>query len=156
MTQDPIQYIRQSYPDCITQSCQEGGCSLRLDGFSRASMAIIHGGRYQEENKFTEKLCDRIVFCGEHGLTLVAVELKGGRDIRLSEAIEQVQNGLRTAKTILGTRPVVEWLPVLLYSGRMHSSETRLLRTKSVEFRGRRTNIIKRDCNTQLTTFMSR
>ena len=145
MIQDPIQYIRRSYPNCITESCRERGCSLQLDGFSRASMAIIHGGKYQEENDFTEKLCDRIVFCREHGLILAAVELKGGGDVRMSDAIQQIQNGLSVAMTILDNRPVAEWLPLLLYSGSMDPSETRLLRTKPVKFRGQQKNIIKRN-----------
>ena len=154
MTQDSIRHIRESYPNCITESCRENRCSLRLDGFSRGSMAIIHGGRYQEENNFTDKLCDRILFCGEHGFIMTAVELKGGGDVHLSEAIDQIQNGLRVAMGILGNRPVAEWLPLLMYSGSMHPNETRLLRTKSVEFRGQRKNIIKRNCNTQLTALI--
>ncbi len=155
MVQDPIEYIRRNYPDCITQSCRENNCSLQLKGVSLGSLAIIHGTGYQKNNNITEKLCDRIVFCRDHGLILAAVELKSGNNIHMSEAIEQIQNGLKVAKDILRDLPIAKWLPLLLYTGHMHAAETRLLRTKTVEFRGERKNVIKRNCNTQLSTVLS-
>ena len=68
----------------------------------------------------------------------------------MSEAIEQIQNGLSVAKTILGTRQVEDWLPILLFSGGMKPYELRLLRTKSVEFGGKKKTVIKKDCDTDL------
>ena len=153
--QNPIGYVRRNHPKCITNSCRENKCSLKLDGVSPKSLAIIHGTKYQKINNFTEKLCDRILFYEEHGFILAAVELKGGRNVRISEAIAQIQNGLRVASDILSNRPVAEWFPLLLYKGRMKPYETRLLRNKSVKFRGERKNIIKRDCDTQLSTILS-
>ena len=153
--QDLIGYVRRNHPKCITHSCRENKCGLKLDGVNPKSLAIIHGTKYQKINNFTEKLCDRIVFCEEHGFILAAVELKGGKNVRMSEAIDQIQNGLIVARDILSNRPVAEWLPLLLYKGRMKPYETRLLRSKSVEFRGERKNIIKRNCDTQLSTILS-
>lgn len=155
MKQNAIQNIRQNHVSCITKSCQENKCRLQLDGVSPTSLAIIHGAKYQKSNSFTEKLCDRIVFCGEHGLIMAAVELKGGKNVNISDAREQIQNGLRIAESILGVHPVTEWFPLLLYNGGMHPDETRLLRAKSVEFRGERKNIDKRNCGTRLSTVLS-
>ena len=153
--QDTIESIRRDYPDCLTQSCRENQCRLQLDGVSPASLAIIHGTNYQKNHDFTKKLCDRIVFCGEHGFVLAAVELKGGRTIRrMSAAISQIQNGLRVAGDILETRPVAQWFPLLLYSGSMKPNEIRLLRTKSVVFRGQRKNVEKRSCDSRFSEIL--
>ena len=140
---------------CITKSAKEKNCGLQLDAASSTSLAIIHGTRYQKAHDFTDKLCDRILFCGQHDFFVAAVELKGGKNVHMSEAIEQIQNGLSVAKDILGSRPVAEWFPLLLYSGSMASYETKLLQTKSVEFRGERKNVIKRDCGIRLSVVLS-
>ena len=152
---DSIESIRRDYPDCMTRSCREKQCRLQLDSVDPASLAIIHGTKYQKNRHFTEKLCDRIVFCGEHGFVLAAVELKSGGTIHLSDAITQIQNGLRIAGDILGNRPVAQWFPLLLYSGSMKPTETRLLRTKSVKFRGEPKNVEKRGCGTRFSAVLS-
>ena len=154
MMQDTIESIRRNHPDCLTRSCRENRCRLQLDGVSPASLAIIHGTKYQKNRHFTEKLCDRIVFCGEHGFVLAAVELKSGGTIHLSDAIMQIQNGLRVAGDILGNCPVAQWFPLLLYSGSMKPSETRLLRTKSVKFRGEPKNVEKRSCDSRFSEIL--
>lgn len=152
--QDTIESIRRHHPDCLTRSCRENRCRLQLDGVSPASLAIIHGTRYQKNHRFIEKLCDRIVFCGEHGFVLAAVELKSGGTIHLSDAILQIQNGLRVAGNILGNRPVAQWFPLLLYNGSMKPNETRLLRTKSVRFRGEPKNVEKRSCDSRFSEIL--
>ena len=153
---DAIGHIRRTYSDSITRSCRENRCSLQLDGVGPGSLAVIHGGRYQRNRGYTERLCDRIVFCRDHGFVLAAVELKGGRSVHMSHAVDQIQNGLGVAATILAGHPVSEWVPILLYNGRMTSHETRLLRNRSVEFRGERKNVVKRDCGARLSTILSR
>ena len=146
-----IKSIRDQHKSCVTTSCNENKCSFQLDSESAGSRAIIHGGKYQKHYNFNGKLCDRIVFCEVHGLILAAVELKGGDRIRLSEAIEQIQNGLDVADSILERHAVAGWLPLLIYSGGMKPDETRLLRTKSVKFRNENKNVIRRDCGTRLS-----
>ena len=152
--QDTIESIRRNHPDCLTRTCRENRCRLQLDGVSPASLAIIHGTKYQQKHRFTEKLCDRIVFCREHGFVLAAVELKSGGTIHLSDAITQIQNGLRVAGNILGNRPVAQWFPLLLYSGSMKPNETRLLRTKSVTFREEQKIVEKRNCGARFSAIL--
>ena len=152
--QDTIESVRRNHPDCLTRSCRENRCRLQLDGVNPASLPIIHGTKYQKNHRFTEKLCDRIVFCGERDFVLAAVELKSGGTIHLSDAIMQIQNGLRVAGDILGDRPVAQWFPLLLYSGSMKPSETRLLRTKSVKFRGEPKNVEKRNCDSRFSEIL--
>lgn len=152
--QDTIESIRRDHPDCLTRSCRENQCRLQLDGVGPASLAIIHGTKYQKNHRFTEKLCDRIVFCGERDFVLAAVELKSGGTIHLSDAITQIQNGLRVAGNILGNRPVAQWFPLLLYSGSMKPNETRLLRTKSVTFREEQKIVEKRNCGARFSAIL--
>ena len=154
MSQQTINEIRTIYQNSITQSCREKKCSLRLDGLRRSSLAIIHGSKYQKNHGYTEKLCDRIVFCGDHGFFLAAVELKGGKGINMSQAITQIQNGLVVVTDVLKGQAVVDWFPLLVYSGGMRTYETSLLRNSSVAFQGKRKNIIKVECTTRLDTVL--
>ena len=155
MKQDPIAWITHNYSKSTTKSCKEYNCALHLDGVNRKSLAIIHGTKYQKNHNYHKKLCDRILFCSEHGFIIAAVELKGGKRIHMSDAIQQIQNGLQVAKDILGNHYVADWLPLLLYSGSMKPYETKLLLTRSVTFMGKRKNVIKRDCGTRLNTVLS-
>ena len=152
--QDPIEFIRGSHQDCITSSCKENKCSLRLDGVSPTSFAIIHGTKYQKNNKFAEKLCDRIIFYHDYDLILMAVELKGGNTIHLRHAIDQIQNGLNVANGLLGTHTVADWVPLLVYSGHMSPHEIKLLQTKGVQFQGKKKIVVKCDCDTRLSAIL--
>ena len=152
---DPIALIRQNHHYCITHSCSERGCSLQLDSVARASMAIINGTRYQNYHNSADKLCDRIVFSSDKGFLLLAVELKSGRNVRVSDAIKQIQNGLVIAETILEDQTVAAWFPTLLFSGRLAPDDANLLRTRQVRFRREPKVIIKRNCGTRLSTILT-
>ena len=151
---EAIESIHRNYPGCLTRTCRENKCSLQLDGVNSSSSAIIHGSKFQKNEHFTGKLCDRIVFCGQDGFILAAVELKGGGTIHLSDAITQIQNGLDVAGAILENRPVAQWFPLLLYSGSMKPAETRILRTKSVRFRDERKIVEKHNCGTRFSAVL--
>ena len=155
MMQDPIGGILHNYSNSTTKSCNENKCALQLDGVSRKSLAIIHGTKYQKNHKYHEKLCDRILFCSEHGFFVAAVELKGGKSIKMSDAIKQIQNGLQVAAAMLKNHPVREWFPLLLYSGSMHPIETKLLSKSTVTFRHERKNVRKTYCGTKLSSVLS-
>lgn len=131
-----LESLRANLRNCITTSCHERNCTLRLDDISVQSLLIIHGSRYQRCNGLESKLCDRILIRQYRGLTLAAIELKGGRNLNLTDAIKQIQNGLNVASTILGSLSVSYWFPLLLYSGNLDPRELRILRTRRVDFRG--------------------
>ena len=147
---DPISLILKTYSEYITNSCKENGCGFSLNGIPLNRRAIIHGSKYQKENGFDEKLCDRLVFCQHSGLLLSAVELKGGKNVHVGQAIQQIQNGLTLAMELLDGRQVSDWYPLLFYSGHMSPLATNLLRTKTVSFQHVRKSVIKRNCNTEL------
>ena len=84
----------------------------------------------------------------------MAVELKGGRNIRASDAIKQIQNGLTVAESMLGNQTVAAWFPTLLFNGRLAQDDAQLLRTKQVRFRREPKVIIKRNCGTRLSAIL--
>ena len=151
---DLIALIRQDHHYCITHSCSDRGCSLQLDGVDRASLAIINGTQYQNYHISAQKLCDRIVFSRDRGFLLLAVELKSGKNVRVSDAIKQIQNGLTIAENMLGTQTVSAWFPTLLFDGRLAQDDANLLRTKQVRFRREPKVIIKRNCGTRLSALL--
>ena len=155
MTQDTIDYILRNYADCTTPSCRERGCRLQLDGIRGRPRVIVHGTKFQKREKFRGKLCDRIVFLGGKNLTVAAVELKGGGNVDMSEAVEQIQNGLSVAGDILRGRPVTRWFPVLLYSGRIVPADIKLLQNKRITFRGDSQQVIKHDCDSRLSDVLA-
>ena len=152
--QDPIGLIRQNHHYCITHSCSERGCRLQLDDVDRGSLAIINGTQYQNYHNSTHKLCDRIVFSRDRGFLLFAVELKSGKNVRVSDAIEQIQNGLTIAESVLGNQTVAAWFPTLLFNGRLAQDDANLLRTRQVRFRREPKVIMKRNCGTRLSALL--
>ena len=146
--QDPIAAIALEYGDCTARHCRENRCNLSLNGIG--DRVIIHGSRYQERYRYDQNLCDGIIFAQHEGYVLSAVELKGGRNVELSRAINQIQNGLTIAQGIWGNREVAEWIPLLLYSGRITPHELRLLDSRTVKFRDERKRVIKADCGAEL------
>ena len=86
----------------------------------------------------------------------MAVELKGGKNLRATNVIQQVQNGLDIASELLGNQPVEDWLPLVLFSGRLSSEDVRQLRLNHVSFRNERKQILTRRCGTRLSEVLAR
>ncbi len=84
------------------------------------------------------------------GLTLAAIELKGGKSIDMRHAIDQIQNGLTTAIEILEERAIRSWVPLLFYSGSLGFLDLKLLNVQRVWLRGTRKNVVKVPCGSRL------
>ena len=158
MIQSRISRIRETYNDCTSSSLLENKCRLQLDGVDHQSLVVIDGTTYQSNRVFTGKLCDGIIFFQGHTLFVAAVELKSGRSVRLSDAIEQIQGGLTVANHILGRvsegRITADWSAILLFSGGMHPRDLSTLRNRRVSFRGAARTIEKHDCGIRLSDIM--
>ena len=111
---------------------------------------IIHWTKYQRCFAFAGKLCDRLIFHRWKGITLTAVELKGGRRFNFRESWRQIQNGLTVAENMAQGNRVRDYFPVLLYSGHMGTGELKLLRTSRVVFKGKKKLIEKKACSSPL------
>jgi hypothetical protein len=116
---------------------------------SEAHWKAIHGTRYQKSRRYSDKLCDRIVFCAWKGLYVAAVELKGGKNSDVRHARDQIQNGLTIAQGAVQQDSVTDWFPLLLTSKQLSTAELRLLRLNPVSFRNQPPKVvIRRDCGT--------
>lgn len=160
MTQDGIvEHIRSIHSRCcLTKRSGERNCSLNIRGFDPSSLVMLDGTLYQAEHSYMDRLCDRIVFGRWQGISFVsAVELKGGRNVDLGQAIEQIQNGLSVAADSLSGHEVENWFPVLLFRGGLRAIGTTKLRTRPVTLPTRQRNnseVIKRDCGSSLAAIL--
>ena len=143
--------IRNEHLDCcITETYEDEGCRLDVSGLSRPSLTTIDGSDYQANHPWEGRLCDRIIVGQSNGNFVCAVELKGGRNILMSEAIDQIQRGLDLADSLLQALAPKNWYPLLAYSGSMSGRERDLLRNKRVRFRGGTARVDRIDCGASL------
>ena len=156
---DIVGHVRSTHSQCcLTRKSGERNCSLNMRGFDPPSVVMLDGSKYQREHSYGERLCDRIVFGRWEGTDFVcAAELKGGGNLDVSEAIQQIQNGLSVAASLLSGHEVENWFPVLLFRGGLRAIGTTKLRTRLVTLPTRQRNpleIIKRDCGSCLAAIL--
>lgn len=122
-----------------------------------AQWQIVHGTRYQKSRRFSDKLCDRIVFCAWKGFYVAAVELKGGKNLDVMDAREQIQNGLGIAKNAVQQDAVTDWFPLLFTARKLTLLELKLLVKNPVWFKDQRPKVvIRRDCGTSFRDIIQR
>ena len=160
MNQDDIvEHIRNTHLRCcLTKKSGENRCSLNTRGFGDESLVMLDGSKYQKAHDYSGKLCDRIVFghWGERRF-VCAVELKGGRNVDVSEAVNQIRNGLLVAADSLLGHSIAGWYPILLFSGRLGGTGTTKLRTSQITLPTTRRNsseVIKKDCGSSLSAIL--
>lgn len=132
-------HIQRSRSCCLTTSCEEGRCSIKLPANGRDT-ACINGSEYQAHHGHHSRLADCIVFWSPAGAReiLAPVELKGGR-VKAGTALTQLQNAARLAQDLLGTKcQQIRFRPLLVHRGSVHTNEIRLLRSRPIVFRKKR------------------
>lgn len=130
--------IKSRHSGSLTTRCKENDCSLNFAGADHSEFAVISGGKYQKAENLKEKLADCIVI-GRAGRGFVcSIELKSGRLGHISEVVEQIQQGLSVAESILrelGVSPdTIEWHPVVLYGRGIKPVDMQKLRKSLVRF----------------------
>ena len=149
--------IRRDHSDCcITDSYVDEGCRLEIGGLPKQSLMAIDGSRYQANHPWQGRLCDRIMIGHTQRNFVSAIELKGGRNIIMSDAINQIQRGLDLASSLLQVLSPDNWYPLLVYSGSMSGREKDLLRNKKVSFRGGKARVDRIDCGSSLLAYLNR
>ena len=141
---------------CLTNSYQDHGCKIDVQGLDRSKLVTIHGDKHQEQHGITGKLCDRLILGEGDDKFVCSVELKGGNNVKVSDAILQIQGGLDLAKTLLNSRPDWSWYALLAYSGSMSGKGKQLLRAKPVSFGGKKRLVDRVDCGFSLLSYLSR
>ena len=136
-----IANIRNLHNDCcIDHSAhyfEDEDTRLSISGLQRNSLTALNGTNYQSNHPWEGRLCDRIVIGQSNGNFVCAVELKGGDNIDMSVAINQIQRGLDLLASLLQGASPRKWYPILVYSGSMSDRAKGLLRNKKVKYSGR-------------------
>ena len=139
---------------CLTASYQDHGCKIDVQGLNKSELATIHGDKHQKHHGTKGKLCDRLIF-GEGDRNFVcSVELKGGRNLKVNDAIQQIQGGLDLAKTLLNSQSDWSWYALLVYSRSMTVKGKQLLRTKKVSCGGKKMLVARVDCGFSLLNYL--
>ena len=141
---------------CITSSYEDEGCRIDVSELPRQSLTTIHGSNYQLNHQWQGRLCDRIIIGQSNRGFVCAVELKGGRNIIMSEAINQIQRGLDLIASLLQNASPDQWYPLLVYSGSMTKRESNMLRRNRVSYRGMKARVDRIDCGSSLLNYLNR
>ena len=152
-----ISSIRDEHNECCTTNAYEDeGCRLDIRGLPQPSLTTLSGSSYQNNHLWEGRLCDRIIIGQSHGDYVCAVEFKGGRNIIMSDAINQIQRGLDLAASLLQARSPDNWYPLLVYSGSVSGRERDLLRNKKVKYRGKTARVDRLDCGASLLNYLDK
>src|SRR5688500_14337494 len=120
--------IADEHRMCLAKFCEDEGCECRCVGIPKRSFLIISGTKYQRNHAREQRLSDCIVLCEAAGIRVVIVELKGGKDIHIRRAFEQIQRGLEVADELLRGVQIAGWCALLCYSGSLGLWEKKILR----------------------------
>lgn len=140
---------------CITNSYEDEGCRIDISELPRSSLTTLHGSNYQSNHQWQGRLCDRIIIGQSNGSFVCAVELKGGRNIIMSDAINQIQRGLDLAASLLQNSSPEKWYPLLAYSGSMTRRERNMLRRIKVTYRGGKALVDRINCGARLLDYLN-
>ena len=135
---------------CRVTRCNKKGCRVGLKGAPRKHVLIdmdcdalqIPGG---------QKKCDYL-FVGEENNTtwVVPIELKGG-GWKASEALEQIEEGVKMADRWLPQGTSFQFVPVLAHGKGTHRNELKKLRSGKMRLRGQMKRITLIRCGDPLT-----
>ena len=156
-----ISAIKRRHRRSLTARCQEKDCSLNFAGADHSEFAVISGSKYQKSESLKTKLADCIVI-GRSGRGFVcSIELKSGKLGHISAVVEQIQQGLSVAESILRDLDVspdaIAWHPVVLHGRGIKPVDIQKLRKSLVRFgsgNDSKRHIRWHQCNTPLTVIL--
>ena len=151
----PVTECANQVPGCCHATrCNRDGCRVALRGVPQKRIIVdmdckalqIPNGR---------KRCDYL-FVGEEPNTtwVVPIELKGG-GWKASEALEQIEEGVRIADMWLPRGTSFQFVPVLVHGKGTHRNELRKLRSRKMRLRGQMKRIALIRCGAQLKSALT-
>jgi hypothetical protein len=130
--------------DCHETRCDKDGCRIDLTGAPPMSVLVdMDCDALSIPNNW--KRCDYLFVGEERNATWVApIELKSGR-LSVSQVLEQLEGGARTANIWLPQGVSFQLAPVLAHGKTIHRNDLKVLRARKIQLRGqrRRTALIK-------------
>ena len=134
---------------CKCDSCAEGGCELDLTGLA-SKTDVLDMNCLKQALRRRGRICDcGVIWRSEN--KLAAVELKGGQNLAISKAVEQIQEGLNALDAMLESQSVGSFYPILLYQGH---DPTASLANRRVYFRGTPRLVLAHPCGTKLNAII--
>ena len=140
--------LRNRFSAAEVRKCEKGGCRFPLDGL-QWPVFVLDCDRYCDARGLPGRICDFFVFLCGSTLTVAVVEMKSGRNVEATKAVEQIRAGLGELDYIIGMQ-AVSLYPILLHSGIKHTNELKVLQNRRVTFRGSRYGVIYKRCGTPL------
>ena len=135
---------------CHATRCNKDGCRVSLKGAPRKHVLIdMDCDALQIPDG--QKKCDYL-FVGEENNTtrVVPIELKGG-GWKASEALEQIEEGVKMADRWLPQGASFQLVPVLAHGKGIHPHELKVLRSRKIQLRGQKKGAILIRCGDPLT-----
>ena len=136
---------------CTCDTCEEGGCGLQLPRNLREQIEMVDLNCVKTRLGQAGDTADCGIVWKQKNWVAV-VELKGGKNLKFSAIVNQLQGGLDALATLLDGQATGPILPILLYEGK---DPTAGFDGYWVEFRGQRHRIRPYECGTSLATIIS-
>ncbi len=126
---------------CVVRRCRKNGCSLKLNDLSGPFLLIDMDHENAPKGSQSEKKCD-YVFVGDRGIGawVAPLELKRGK-LSASEVIPQLQAGAKMAERIVPNEGQIQFRPIAIHGGELHSDEYKRLRGTRIEFYNQRERV---------------
>lgn len=133
---------------CLANRIRKGRCSLNLDG-APGNRLIVDLDREGGPMGSHERRCDYLFFAeaGSAKRWAAPIELKS-RTFQSTDVEAQLQAGARTIESLVPARTTVHFVPIV--AGTCHKAERKRLGLRTLVFRGTRTRIKLRPCNSRL------
>jgi hypothetical protein len=132
--------------------CSERSCKLKLVGLG--NYVVLKG----EKMRGDCKICDCLIFTENADGLIGLVELKS-KNANATEIEEKLTNGLEIASRLLekcGIKYVNVDFYLIVLSKNWRSSEYQVIKSRKVQFRGKRYDIIPRKCGLSFLDLISR
>ena len=143
--------VRQ-FADIRSPECAAGGCALQLDGLPR--VIVLRFESYCERRNIQGERCDFLVFVCRQVASVLAVEIKSGKNVEAKKAARQLQQASSHLPHLineLGDGPYrYLFYPVLVCASVKHANELKVLRRERIDHGGKRYPIIYRKCGTHI------
>ena len=138
-------------PKCHAEECEDGDCSLSLDGVPEPNV-LISLEHEAAPVKAGAQHCDYLFVGGDeqNGEPWVApIELTANKRIRIHK-FKQIQAGADIAEGLLPSGAQVKFLPILAHNIEFRHQVRRNLQENQVTFRGKKTLILTMHCGEPL------
>lgn len=144
--------LAQQFADITSPDCAAGGCALQLCGVPR--VIVLRFESYCERRNIQGERCDFLVFVCREMASVLAVEIKSGKNVEAKKAARQLQQASDHLPHLieeLGDGPYhYLFYPVLVCASVKHANELKVLLRERIIHRGRRYPIIYRKCGTHI------